>query len=114
MRLDINGKFIPVGADWLTVRTDGVGVLDVRATIQTDDDAFIYLYYKGFAEMGPDGYDNFINGAPPPPDGIDLRTNPWFQTAHPDYQWLVRGFFVGIGKAFLDRGEVFYDVYQVK
>ena len=32
----IKGKFIPVGADWLTVRTDGISVLDVRATIQTD------------------------------------------------------------------------------
>ena len=110
----IKGKFIPVGADWLTVRTDGVSVLDVRATIQTDDNALIYLYYIGLADLGPDGYKNFMEGAPPPPEGIDIRTNPWFQTAHPNYQWLARGFFVEVGKAFLDKGEVCYDIYQVK
>ena len=109
----INGKFVPVGADWLTIRTDGIGVLDVRATIQTEDDALIYVYYKGFADLGSDGYKNFLEGAPPPADGISLRTNPWFQTAHPNYQWLVRGFFVEVGKAFLDIGEVRYDIYQV-
>ena len=59
----IKGKFIPVGADWLTVRTDGISVLDVRATIQTDDDALIYLYYRGLADLGPDGYENFMEGA---------------------------------------------------
>ena len=110
----IKGKFIPVGADWLTVRTDGIGVLDVRATIQTDDDALIYLYYKGLTDLGPDGYKNTFEGAPSPPEGIDIRTNPWFQTAHPNYQWLTRGFFVEIGKVFLDKGEVCYDIYQVR
>jgi hypothetical protein len=56
----------------------------------------------------------FLEGAPPPPDGIVLRTNPWFQTAHPDYLWLTRGLFVEVGKAYLDRLEVCYDIYQVK
>jgi hypothetical protein len=110
----MKGKILPVGADWLTIRTDGVGVLDVRATIQTDDDALVYIYYKGVADLGPDGYRNFLEGAPPPPDGIVLRTNPWFQTAHPDYLWLTRGLFVEVGKAYLDRLEVCYDIYQVK
>ena len=37
-------------------------------------------------------YKNFMEGAPPPPEGIDIRTNPWFQTAHPNYQWPDEGF----------------------
>ena len=110
----MKGKVLPVGADWLTVRTDGVGVLDVRATIETDDGALIYTYYKGVADLGPEGYKNFLEGAPPPADGIELRTNPWFQTAHPNYQWMTRGLFVGVGKVYLDKLEVSYDVYQVK
>jgi hypothetical protein len=110
----IKGKFIPVGTDQLTVRTDGVSVLDVRATIQTDDDALTYLYYIDLADLGPDGYKNLMEGAPPPPEGFDIRTNPWFQTAHPTYQWLTRRFFVEICKAFLDKGEVCYDIYQVR
>jgi hypothetical protein len=39
----VNGKLLPVGGDWLTIRTDGVGILDVRATIETHDAALIYL-----------------------------------------------------------------------
>lgn len=109
----IKGKILPVGADWLTVRMDGVGILDVRGTLQTDDGALIYTYYTGIADMGPDGYQNFLNGSPPPPDGIDLRIRPSYQTSHPDYLWLNRGFFVGVGKAFMDRGEVQYDIYRV-
>ena len=110
----MKGKILPVGADWLTIRTDGVGVLDVRATVLTDDGALVYIYYKGVMDLGPDGYKNFLEGAPPPPEGIVLRTNPWFQTVHPDYLWMTRGLFVEVGKAYLDRGEVCYDIYHVK
>ena len=110
----LKGKILPAGADWLTIRTDGVGVLDARVTIQTEDDALMYAYYRGVADLGPDGYKNFLEGAPPPPDGISLRTNPWFQTAHPKYQWMTRGLFLNVGKAYLDKGKVSYDTYQLK
>ena len=39
---------------------------------------------------------------------------PTFRTSHPDYLWMNRGVFVGIGKAYLDQSRVCYDVYQVK
>lgn len=36
-------------ADWFTLRTDGVGILNVRATIETDDGALIGIAIdKGF------------------------------------------------------------------
>lgn len=46
----ISGKFLQSGADWALVRSDGVVQLDVRATIQTDDDAIIYVRYGGFIQ----------------------------------------------------------------
>lgn len=110
----LNGKLRPVGADWLTVRTDGVAVLDVRATFETDDGALIYVSYSGMIDMGPDGYQNFIDGNPPPPEGVDIRMTPKFQTSHPDYLWLNRAVCVGIGKGYLDQSRVCYDVYQIK
>ena len=109
----VKGTIRPVGADWLTIRTDGVGVLDVRATLETDDGALIYTYYSGLADLGPDGYQAFLDGAPPPAEGVDLRVQPKYQTSHPDYLWMNRAFCIGIGKAFLDRGEVRYDIYQI-
>jgi Protein of unknown function (DUF3237) len=37
----IRGILRPVGGDWFTIRTDGIGLLDVRATIETHDNALI-------------------------------------------------------------------------
>ena len=45
----ISGRFLPVGADWAIMRTDGVGVLDIRATIETIDGALpgVPCFQKG-------------------------------------------------------------------
>ena len=55
----VHGKIHPVGGDWLVVRTDGVAILDVRATIETrDEEALIYVTYTGVgtsAKMGTKG-----------------------------------------------------------
>jgi len=81
-----NGSFLPSGGDWLTLRTDGVAVLDIRATLQADDGAVIYMYAKGVGDCGPDGYKAFVDRAPSPKDGIPLKINPWFQTSSPIYE----------------------------
>jgi hypothetical protein len=107
------GKLRPVGGDWLTIRQDGVGILDVRATIETNDGALIYLAYGGGVDLGPDGYERFARGEPPP-SGTAIRMSPRFHTAHPDYLWLNRLHCLGIGQAFLERSEVAYDVYAVR
>ncbi|MCP5123506.1 MAG: DUF3237 domain-containing protein [Pseudomonadales bacterium] len=108
----LNGKVLPVGADWLTIRSDGVGVLDIRATIETDDGALIYLSYQGLADAGEDGYEKFIEGNPPSP--VPLRGAPRFQTAHPDYLWLNRIQCHNVGEADLESWVVGYDLYTVK
>jgi len=107
------GKLRPAGGDWLTIRRDGVGILDVRATFETNDGALIYLAYSGVLDMGADGYEQFAQGIPPA-SGTPLRMSPRFQTAHPDYLWLNRLHCLGIGQLFLERSEVTYDVYAVR
>ena len=109
----LQGKLRPVGADWLTVRPDGVAYLDVRATVEANDGALIYVTYNGVLDMGADGYQKFLDGEIPP-SGTPIRTNPWCHTAHPDYIWMNRCLCVGIGEAYLERGEVRYDVYAVR
>jgi hypothetical protein len=39
----LRGKVVPGGADWQIVRHDGVAELEARYTLQTDDDALIYV-----------------------------------------------------------------------
>ena len=103
------GKVLPVGADWLLIRKDGVGIVDVRATMEMQDGALVYTAYTGVLDLGPDGYQAFLNGALPP--RIPVRTAPRFQTAHPAYAWLNRVQAYGIGEVDLASASVSYDVY---
>lgn len=107
----IAGKLRAVGGDWLTIRSDGVGELDVRATLETDDGALIDLAYRGIGDLGPEGYSAFLEGRLP--DALSLRTRPVMRTAHPAYQWLQRLFCVSIGSVDFKKLEVTYDVYVV-
>ena len=108
----VYGKLRPVGADWLTVRTDGVGILDVIATIETREEALIYAAYMGVGDLGEDGYERMVRQDLPPT--VPLRTVPRVQTAHPDFQWLNRLQCLGIGELDTGRFEVSYDVYAVR
>ena len=56
----IRGILRPVSGDWFTIRTDGIGLLDVRATIETHDKALIFLAYTGVGDLGEDGYHKFL------------------------------------------------------
>ena len=107
------GKIRPVGADWLTIRRDGVGILDVRGTLETTDGALIYVSYVGTMDLGENGYEESLQGKPPA-SGTPIRSSPRFHTSHPDYLWLNRLHCLGIGQAFRERSEVAYDVYAVR
>lgn len=79
----VRGRVLPVGGDWLTIRRDGVAVLDVRATIETHDGALVYAAYTGVGDLGEDGYEKLLKGTTP--RRLAIHTAPRFQCAHPDY-----------------------------
>ena len=84
-------------ADWLTLSEDGkLGALDVRMTLKTDDDAFIYVEYQGRANMQ---------------SGV-IATAPTFQTSHEKYFWLNRIQAVAAGQLDSD-GKLVYSLYEV-
>jgi hypothetical protein len=108
----IRGLVRPVGGDWLTIRPDGIALLDVRATIETHDQALIDLTYTGVGDLGEDGYERFVQSGPPPL--VPLRVAMRWQSAHPAYQWLNRLQCVGVGEADMERSQARYDVYAVR
>ena len=109
----VNGKFRPVGGDWLVIRTDGVGILDVRATIETrDEGALIYPSYTGVGDLGEDGYEKFLRGELS--GSIPLRVAQRYVTSHPDYRWINRLQCLRIGEVNPERSEGGYDVYAVR
>ena len=105
----MRGNVLPVGADYLLLRTDGIGILDVRATFETHDGALIYAPYSGILDTGPDGYERFLRNELP--RTMPLRNVPRFQTAHSAYAWLNRLQCFGIGQCDLEQNRVAYDLY---
>lgn len=109
----LRGKVRPVGADWMTVGTDGVARADVRVTLESDDGALIYVTYGGLIDLGEGGYQKFLAGQLPS-DGTPIRTSPHCRTGHPAYQWMNRTHFLGIGEVVISQNAVRYDIYAVR
>ena len=88
-------------ADWLTLSADGtIGTLDVRATLETDDGALIFMQYNGRMQRQIDGTRK-------------IYIAPRFDTGDPRYAWL--NAVQGVGKALLQEGsrDLHYDIYEV-
>jgi len=93
----LNGKVVAPGGDWVTQRADGSIKLDVRAILQTDDDANILVTYNGVGVV--------VEGQ------LKARCAPLFETGDERYAWLNNIQAVGIGG--LDGTAVVYDIYEL-
>jgi len=99
----------PEGGDWMCIRRDGIGLLDVRTTYETTDGALILEKAGGLLDTGPSGYARLAAGqfTGCPPVCATLR----WSTAHPAWSWLNRCQGIGMGRAVMDKLEVHVDVY---
>lgn len=85
----INGKFVAPGADWLRIMPSGAMRLDVRAMIQTDDNAYIYMSYNGVLQHTKESAERMGKGEVL--TGKDVPyfiAAPTFQTSSEKYAWL--------------------------
>lgn len=80
----LTGTVRQVGGDWMTVRRDGVALMDVRTTIETHEGALILITYSGIVDLGDGGYERFRKGDIPAT--AKLRTAPRFTTGHPQFR----------------------------
>ncbi len=107
----VNGIVLPGGADFQTVRADGVIELTARYVIQTDSGALIYVENFGLRHGPPDSMDRLHRGEPVDSSLIYFRTTPRFETAASEYQWLTKYIFVGIAERLPDSVAISF--YQV-
>jgi hypothetical protein len=110
----LQGRFLPSGGDWARVRADGSVALDVRAVVETDDGARIYLTYGGRILAAPEllgGLMDLANLKLPDPSTYYFRILPLFETGSPDYAWLNQVCAVGVGRI-TNRG-VAYRVFEI-
>ena len=97
-------------ADWLTM-TDSFGHLDVRATLETHDGAYIYVEYIGRLELTPKVRAALEGRGSTEYGESYFVTAPRMQTGDPRYAWVNNLVCVAEGK--LSPGRVDYRVFQV-
>ena len=88
----LRGTVRPGGADWFTIRPDGVGELDVRVTLEVDN-GLVYGQLHGLLEVGGVGT---TPGAPAQlPPKIEGTVTGRYETGSADHAWLHRLQIVG-------------------
>jgi Protein of unknown function (DUF3237) len=94
----LRGVIVAPGGDWITHRSDGSNVLDVRVVLQTDDAQKISMTWRGI-------------GYTPPGGRLYARILPMFETGAAKYAWLNQIVSVGVYQTM--PGKVAYRVYQI-
>ncbi|MBD3649311.1 MAG: DUF3237 domain-containing protein [Pseudomonadales bacterium] len=107
----LRGEILPHGADWYLTRPDGVGELDVRVTLRTDDGALIYMQSDGFLRYSMDVAKRLLSGVAEPHEYY-LREKTSFETAAEKYGWL--NSIVAVGTGWYGNAMVGMSIYEIK
>jgi truncated hemoglobin YjbI len=103
---------LPGAADWMRIRKDGVGIVNVQACFEARTGARIYGSYGGLFDLGPDGYARALRDEydrlPP------VVVTPTYATADPRLEWLNRAQCIGVGRVDMTALRVEFDVYVVR
>ena len=102
----INGKVLPVGADFQVIRPDHTTDLEAHYVLETDSGSLIYVVNTGYRHGPPEAMERLQRGEAVDPSLIYFRCTPRFETAAPEYQWLTRHVFVGSAARYPDRVEM--------
>jgi hypothetical protein len=105
----LHGRVRPEGGDWMCIRPDGVGEVDIKITYETTDGALLLEQSGGVFDIGPDGYANVIRGvyvgAPP------FFATPVYVTADPRWKWINSLQCFGFGRVVMHELRVECDIY---
>jgi hypothetical protein len=103
---------LPGATDWSRIRIDGVGTVDVQATLETLTGERIYTRYGGLFDLGPDGYARALRDDfdPFPP----VVVTPVYVTAAERFEWLNRAQCIGVGRIDMSTLRLEFDVYAIR
>lgn len=107
----MKGTIFPVGADFQTIRPNGLTELEAKYAFEMDDGAVIYIENIGIRFGPKELLDRIAKGETVDPALIYFRSVPRFETGAKNYRWLMESLFVGVGARHPDRVEL--DVHQV-
>ncbi|MFN3462922.1 MAG: DUF3237 domain-containing protein, partial [Terricaulis sp.] len=86
------------GGEWALVGSDGYLRVDVRAQVETNDGAFLYVQYLGLLEVNAVVQNAIANQTGTQFEHQHFYTNPRFETGDARYSWLNTTFFIGEGR----------------
>lgn len=107
----LSGTFLPGGGDWITLGTDQVARLDVRASFRTDDGAVVMVTNTGRARLDAEALARFAEGELVAARDMYARSSPLFETGDERYAWLNGVHTVAVNQ--FSRDEVHYRVHRV-
>jgi hypothetical protein len=108
----LRGEVLPDGGDRLLIRPDGVLEQDVRITLKTDDDAFIFVRYVGMRHGPSKVMARLMQGERVDPSEYYFRVAPMFETGAERYAWLNNILAVGVGER-LPPNMVRYSIFEI-
>jgi hypothetical protein len=97
------------GGDWMAIRPDGIGKVNILITYETADKAVILERAGGVFDLGPGGYAKVAAGQFT--GSLPFYATPTWSTAHPNWKWLNRCQGFGIGRVVLEKLQVQCDIY---
>jgi hypothetical protein len=108
----LEGAFLPGAADWMRIRPDGVGIVQVLGCIETRTGARVHTSYGGIVDLGRDGYARALRGESDPlPSFVGAPT---FATADKELEWLNRAQCLVVGRVDMKVLRVEYDAYAIE
>ena len=107
----ISGTIFPCGADFQTIRPNGLTELEAKYAFEMDDGAIVYIENIGIRFGPKELLDRIAKGESVDPALIYFRSVPKFETGAEKYRWLMENLFIGVGARHPDR--VVIDVHQV-
>lgn len=107
----LKGEILPGGGDWILFGTDGIGRLDVRATMRTDDGGLIHLTSGGASRVPPDAQERLEAGEKIPFADSYIRSTPKFETGDERYTWINETVTVGYNE--FSPGHIDYRIHKV-
>ncbi|MCC6539872.1 MAG: DUF3237 family protein [Bryobacterales bacterium] len=98
----LSGKVLPGGADWQTVRPDGVLEIEARYFIEAADGARIAVTNRGLRRGPPEVLQRLARGEAVHPGEYYFRTSPVMEAPHGPHRWLNDSIFVATGERYRD------------
>ncbi len=107
----VSGVVLPGGADWVIYRPDGAMAIDVRITLKTTDDTWIYCTYQGLFRAEPEAMARFRRGEQLAESDYQIRTVVRLESGSEQYRWLNDTLAIGAGRQ-TPTGPV-YTIFEV-